>query len=77
MISLNKINQFEIYVKRYMILQRTSRGKRSMVFKAFDLQDEILVALKIMDGHSHDLTNNEDNISKIFGQGTLKNTNVL
>jgi hypothetical protein len=30
-----------------------------------------------MDGHSHELSNNEDNISKIFGQGNLKNTNVL
>lgn len=30
-----------------------------------------------MDGHSHELSNNEDNISKIFGQSNLKNTNVI
>jgi hypothetical protein len=30
-----------------------------------------------MDGHSHELTNNEDNISRIFGDCNFKDTNIL
>lgn len=34
-------------MKRYMILQKTGRGRRCVIFKAFDLEEEILVALKV------------------------------
>jgi serine/threonine protein kinase len=38
----------EIYEDKYLIIEQISEGKHSLIYKAFDLENEKLVAIKLM-----------------------------